>query len=526
MFFSVIAAAAAFQLQAPANPIDRDRLDRNPPAPKVVPQEPRGNATVQAQGSQEPIRTIAFHGVEAPAEVARVAETFLGRPATRETLVELASALSRAYERTDIALYTVTIPNQDFSDGVVAVDLAEGWVDAVQVKSDSGERFPLVEARSGKLVGEKPLSRSRFERQVSLIQSIPGLTVDASFENPEGDDSVLFVLTPKQKRREFALGINNRGPHLLADVILQAGADFYRVLTDGDRLSFSGYASYDFDHYRAVDGTYSVPLTASGLTLNATGAWVGTRARHTDLRGHATFAGLSLSYPVLRRARSAADISFGIDGVNSRNALFGNVFATERSRAARLATAFVSASERHNFTATATLSHGLDIFGADVSDADGEVNFAKANATLAYERTLVPRLLGRVNLFGQYSRDRLPAAELFAVGGATVGRAFDTGILTGDRGIGGVTELAYRPLSSGDFASSEGYVFADAASLTLEERLGSNRQSFSLASAGAGARLRYKERIQLGVEAAAVLDRPFAGYDDDWRLSFYYSMLF
>jgi hemolysin activation/secretion protein len=269
-----------------------------------------------------------------------------------------------------------------------------------------------------------------------------------------------------------------------------------------------------------------VPLTASGLTMSATAGWIGTRARHSDLKGHATFAGLAMSYPILRRARSAADISVSIDGVNSKNALFGNVFATERSRAARLSAAFVSASEQDNLTASATLSQGLDIFGADVSDADGEAGFSKVNATLAYERTLVPRLLGRLNVLAQYSGDRVPAAELFAVGGATLGRAFDTGLLTGDRGIGGIAELAYRPLSSGDFAQSEGYVFGDAATLTLEDRIGFPGQSFSLASAGAGIRIRYKDRIQLGVEAAAVIDRPFAGYDDDWRLSFYYSMLF
>ncbi len=41
-----------------------------------------------------------------------------------------------------------------------------------------------------------------------------------------------------------------------------------------------------------------------------------------------------------------------------------------------------------------------------------------------------------------------------------------------------------------------------------------------------GVRARYKDRIQLGVEGAAVLDKPFAGYTKDRRLSFFYSILF
>lgn len=523
---SAILAAAALQPQPPATPIERDQLDRRTSAPKVTPQQQHGTSSVEARGSGVVIRSIAFEGVEAPATVAKAAEAFLGQPATRETLIALASAMSRAYERTDIALYTVAIPDQDFKDGVVVVELAEGWVNAVRVNSANGKRFPLAEARAEKLVGQQPLSRSRFERQLSLIQSIPGLTVDPSFENPEGDESVVFTLTPKQKRAGFALGINNRGPHLLSDVILEAGADFYRLITDGDQLSFSGYASYDFDHYKAVDGSYSVPLTASGLTLTTSAGWIGTRARHVDIHGHAAFAGFAFSYPVLRRARSAADISVGIDGVNSKNALFGNIFATERTRAARLSGTFVSASTRDTFTASATLSHGLDIFGADVTDSGGKKDFTKLSGNLSYERMLVPKLVGRVTALGQYTRDRLPAAELFTVGGATVGRAFDTGILTGDRGIGGVVELAYRPISSGDFAQSEGYVFGDAASLTVLQRMASPQQNFSLASAGAGMRVNYKDRVQFGIEAAAVVDRPYAGFDDDWRLSAYYSMVF
>src|SRR5918992_1060014 len=95
-----------------AAPDITQRLVRPPPPPKVTPQQrPPGQAQVAAQGTAEPIRTIVFEGVEAPAEVAKAATPFIGRPATRETLVALAGALSSAYERTDVALYTLSIPD-------------------------------------------------------------------------------------------------------------------------------------------------------------------------------------------------------------------------------------------------------------------------------------------------------------------------------------------------------------------------------------------------------------------------------
>jgi len=526
MLLSAIAAAASLQPQTGTNPVTDRRIDRNPPVQVTPPARAPETAQLQTAGSDVPINTIVFRGAEAPAPVADAARAFLERPATRETLVELAAALSRAYEKTDVALFTVSIPDQDFRDGTLIVDLIEGWVDSVAIQAPEGARFPLLEAQAGKLVGENPLSRARFERQSSLMQSIPGLELDASLENPEGDDSVQLVLAPRQKRVEGAIGITNRGPSLLGDVVLQAGVDFYRLLTDGDRLSFSGYATPNFSNYRAADATYAFPVGVSGLTLSATGGWIRTRARNVDIRGEAKFGGLTLTYPLIRRAGHAADISVAIDGVNSDNALFGNVFATERTRAARIAGAFAAMSDQTTFQASGSVSKGIDIFGASAGDTGAEIGFAKFNASIAVERFLTTRLLGRVSAVAQYSGDALPASELMIAGGAALGRAFDTGIVTGDRGIGGLAEIAYRPIGAGDFSKSETYAFVDAASLRIKSRLGFAGQSFSLASAGAGVRAKYKDRMELGAEAAAVLDRPYAGYGDDYRLSVYYSVLF
>ncbi len=85
------------------------------------------------------------------------------------------------------------------------------------------------------------------------------------------------------------------------------------------------------------------------------------------------------------------------------------------------------------------------------------------------------------------------------MGGPAIGRAFDTGIVTGDRGIGGFAELAYRPVASGALEQSETYLFVDAGKLTLYGRGAFPRESISLASVGGGLRLNYKQRVQVGV---------------------------
>lgn len=523
MISAIISAAALLQQSPVPNPVQPQQQS----APEVRGNEPpESNPSIEVEGSGRPILGIAFRGVDAPAEVASAAEAFVGQPATRETLVALVAALSSAYERSPVALYTVSIPEQDFAEDIVIVDLAEGWVESVQVSGSEGASHPLLEARAAKLVGEKPLSRPRYERQLALMRSIPGLTVDAGFENPNGDDSVRLLASAKQRRIEVSVAANNRGPNLVGDLVVGASGNLFRLLTEGDQLNVTVAATPKVQRYRQLVTSYTIPIGPDGLTFGATASWLRTRAKQIDIRGGASLAGVSLSYPLLRRSGRAADVSFGIDGVNSNNAAFGNVIANDRTRAARLAGSYAVADEVQNFSVTGTLSKGLDIFDARIGSLEASPTFTKLVGSATYERLLAPKLLARANATGQVTPSRVPAPELFAIGGPLIGRAFDTGFLTGDRGAGGFVELAYRPLTGPRLQTSELYLFADVATIAVAERSLLPGQSFDLASAGAGGRLRIKDFVELGVEAAAVVDRPFSGYRDDWRLSFFYSLTF
>ena len=44
-------------------------------------------------------------------------------------------------------------------------------------------------------------------------------------------------------------------------------------------------------------------------------------------------------------------------------------------------------------------------------------------------------------------------------------------------------------------------------------------QRYGLASAGVGTRARWRDKAELGLEASRVLDEPYPGYDENWRLT-------
>lgn len=171
MLSTLIAAALVQQQTVPNQVIDRGRLEERPAPGEVVQQRPEGSVAVHSSGASRPIEGIEFQGASAPADVAAAAEQFIGRTATKETLTELAGALAKAYEKTNVAFYTIAIPDQTFEENVVVVLLAEGWIDSAEIRSKSGEQFPLLTRQAGRMVGENPLRRSVYERQLSLMQA-------------------------------------------------------------------------------------------------------------------------------------------------------------------------------------------------------------------------------------------------------------------------------------------------------------------------------------------------------------------
>ena len=94
------------------------------------------------------------------------------------------------------------------------------------------------------------------------------------------------------------------------------------------------------------------------------------------------------------------------------------------------------------------------------------------------------------------------------------GRGFDNGLISFDKGYSAVFEPAWRPISEGDFAKSELYLFADygEGSLSLTPSLS---RDFNLGSAGIGARIGYKDYATFGLEYAEPWDLPVTGFSDD-----------
>jgi hemolysin activation/secretion protein len=200
----------------------------------------------------------------------------------------------------------------------------------------------------------------------------------------------------------------------------------------------------------------------------------------------------------------------GIDGVNSDNASFGQVISSDRTRALRGALSGSGAAGKTSWSASGSISQGLNAFGARVNEFLATPQFTKVNLQAAVSRPIGKAWRIDAAAAGQATRDALPAAELITFGGARFGRAFGNDALAGDSGLGG------------SLKGSELYGFVDGGTVWINERAGGllDGTEADLASAGGGVRFRVGKRMMLGVEAANTVDTIRPGDEDKWRVGF------
>jgi len=76
-----------------------------------------------------------------------------------------------------------------------------------------------------------------------------------------------------------------------------------------------------------------------------------------------------------------------------------------------------------------------------------------------------------------------------------------------------------RPTLPKAVAGSEIYGFVDGARLAVVPRLTQPAMRFTLASAGIGLRLAYRDTGSFDIEAARAIDDPYPSYRGRWRLN-------
>ena len=525
--FAICAGAGAASAQTSPFIIDRPRIDRTEPPPKPE-QTPIPQPKPENQAGQ--ITPFILKGVQIqgtsldPKILSGAAAPYVGRMTDEKAIAEIAQHISDAYANAgDVALYTVTVPGQDFSGGTLRLTVTEGYIEHINVHGDTDRDVSRVVAMAQKLTAEHPLRRSTFERYLSLIRDLPGLTVDAQLLRGDAPGAVRLSLDLKQKRYNVALSFNDAGNSLLGRWQAQADVSLYNLLREGEQTVVSFGTSTLFNRYQYYALSHSEALNDDGLRASISYGYLRTRVPGLSLTGDAQTLQLGASYPVIRGYNENLSLTGGIDGIDSRNALLGLAIANEDIRAARLSANYGLTGPRSALSLGGSLSFGLGLFGARVTDPATETpDFRKLVLQGSYNRLAGDDWVVRLRAAAQIAFDKLPVSELYALGGPDFGRAFLQATALGDSALAESMEIGFDPKSMpAPLNGVELFGFADNGDTWYRARSASPAIHETLASVGGGVRFPIGPKTKLELSAAHALTADGPGLKSNgWRFLF------
>lgn len=438
----------------------------------------------------------------------------LNRPVTLADLYGVRDAITNKYRNAGYVLSQAIVPAQRIRNGVVRLEVVEGYVSDVVIQGEARDRLGLLRRMGEKIKASRPLRMTDMERYVLLADDLPGVAVKTVLEAaPDTPGASQLTMTLERTPFDGSLALDNRGTRSVGPMQLTGVLNVEDQLGLFERTTAQAIGAQQWRELRYLDLGQSVPLDAEGTTLNygVRRSWSqpGDSVRSLELDSLTSSARVGLSHPFLRsRAETLrGELTFTVR--DSRTTALGDPLSEDRLRILSADVSYdVSDDWDGGNVLSLQLSKGLDILrptrsgSAGLTRSGGRSDFRKINLTAQRNQKLGDAHILVLAGEAQYSPDELLSSEEFGVGGKAYGRAFDSSEISGDSGFSVRAELQrILEVSQDGLDYAMIYGFGDYGAVWNYES-GSRHGRRSLASAGVGVRFGLFKQFDANLELA------------------------
>jgi hemolysin activation/secretion protein len=488
------------------------------------------------EGPRIVVKAFRLQGaVDRPKHHLRVAEVQAILDAARDAqpakgfsinqLQEVATKVAAYYDAHGYILAQAFIPAQKVSDGVVAVQVLEGRLAAVNVEGNKKYPARTLQRPFKSLIGA-PVDKDTIESALLTLTNYPGLTAFGVLgAGSEVGATNLTLRVQSEERFKVETVLDNYGTQFAGQYRVQATITINDPLHFADRLRLTGLyatgASGGASHGAYGGADYEIPLFSPSDSLhlvhltneyNVGAAAAAVAGSRSDGNTRVDEAGYRHDFARTRLGSASVGVAF-----NVKSATFDSppsVIYDDKLTTARIDAQWERVDTRFHGVDTLLFSytHGFNnILGAlgayDPAEAanshtsrlgaSGEFNKVNLEIQRLQRITRYTSLVLRIN--GQYTPDPLVSLEQFSMGGPDSVRAYPVSQALAEKG--GVATLEYV-IGAPGFAGRQGpgnrawgdilqfSLFADYANGELNAPLTTN-QNHDIALSGAGGALQF-----------------------------------
>ena len=486
---------------------------------------PRRVVTVSVDG-------IAAGGPVSPGDVEGLTRFLVG-PAVPTSEIEGARlALLKRYR--DAGFPLVTVAAALTSDGKLRFTVTEGRITEVKLDGDIGPAGSKVLDFLNNLIQPGPVSAARLERWLLMAQDVPGVSLQTVLRPSESEPGALTLVARVSRAAVSGyVAADNRAYRFSGPEQVLALVGFNGVTSFGERTELSLYRSLLNNAQIFGQASLEGFVGRSGLKVRlyagAGDTQPGGALRTAGYDGQSVVAGGQVSYPLILTRQQKLNLSGMFDMIQSAVFLGGATGPSSKDslRVVRLGADYalqdlVLGSSRPAVNqVSARLSRGLPFLGASHAGSTSlgrrgsNVEYTKFTLEASRNQTLFsPWQDASVNLLmqaaGQGSRDIIPSAEKYYLGGMRFTRGFYSGQVTGDSAVAGTLELQLNTGLAGEAFGApydvglQFYGFYDTGQTFENRALDANRR---LSSFGIGVRAALTSYLELDVEGVSRLTR-------------------
>lgn len=544
-----VAAAPAYSqttVPSPAEPGKIEERFEEPRSPEsgdvpIVPAPEEALPPEEFEQIRFTLQGVRFVGVTVyeEGELRSLYEERLGSEVSLSEVFQIANAATTKYRDDGYILSRAVVPQQEIEDGVVRIQVVEGYVDEIAIEGDTHGSDDLLRAYGNKIKASRPVHVSDFERYLLLANDLPGMDVQAVLQPADAAGAASITLVVEHDRFEPFLRADNRGTRFLGPYQLQGGSTFNSVLGLNEETLIRGIVTQQPTELRFYEARHKQQLGTEGTTAEGFASFTQTRPGFTlrglNVRGESIRGGVTLEHPFVRRRSESLYGTLTLDAQNSTTDVLGVNITDDRLRSLRIGARydFVDAWQGVNLIG-AEVNQGLPVAGErGNSRAFGRTDYTSVDVNASRLQRITSNVSALFAVTGQYAASQLLSPEEFSFGGQSFGRAFDPAEIVGDHGFAGQVELRYTDqvtLEDWDelFDTYQLYAFYDWGRVWRIESTGRGAQDTG-ASAGVGLRVNTQGPLNFSVELAKPLIRDVGSLGtegDNWRGFFQAGMRF
>lgn len=430
------------------------------PAPVIQPASKAPQVSAEQQKIKFKLNGINLIGnhVYTTEQLKPIYQSQIGKTISVADLFAIVQNITNFYRNNGYIITFATLPPQKSKNGVVTVQVIEGYINNVSVTGEPHNVKCLVEGFGYRIRKCPPLKISQVEEYMLLANEIPNTSVKAVLSpSKEGLGAADLNLVTVSKPISAYFSEDNYGTRYIGQQQLTGNVTMYSLFNSGDSTALTFTKTTKGGELTFADLDYNAALGDGGTRYTLGVTHVHThplfvlQPTQTDGLNNNFYA--SIVYPYLRTRSQSMNFTAGFNWLESgTNTILGLLY-DDHIRSLDLGANYNFADRYYGANMMSlNFRKGLPLWGYNTDTNQFTANTSRPGGYAAYTKFTgqISRLQSmRWNFSllavgkGQWAFVPLLSSEQFTFGGNPMGRGYDPAEIIGDRGLAGSLELRY-----------------------------------------------------------------------------------